>query len=247
MSFDLVILEDWIQVVSEEDWADEEGITEDPADRTSGPYEQWQKRIVHPIEQRTYNVDLKNLGEHWRMRVYYKSIRDGLRFVKALFPSESDLGEAKFLADKYVHRYFQEQLAMYNAVCILHLGERYTTICECDDKDHSQHLKDEFKPLEPYDGSYVRKKMDRLPSQRVNKIMHEGLTEEDMCEWCLGNIDIEAMIKYGLCPVCRAHIPHPDAVVYGRNYDVTDEFLKWRKEKYDELNRGGEDGEEGSR
>lgn len=265
MSFDMIILQDWTKTASEENWADEDGIEPNAADRHAGPYECWEMVVVHPIEQRNYGVDLKFLGGHWRMRVYYKSIREGLRFVKAIHPSTQDDGEndeeqqAKFIALKYLHRYFQEQLAMYNAICVLHLGQKYTEVCDCEDKDHSQHMKDEFKPLEPYDGTYLRRTpvtAEKLPSKRVNVIMERGKIEEDeMCEWCLGDIDLEAMIRYGLCPTCRSRIPHPDEVVYGTNYDVSDEFLKWRKEKYDKLSEknksapkeGDDDGEEGSR
>lgn len=248
MSFDLVILRDWEKTASEEDWAHEEGIAKDAVDRPSGPYEAWEMLVVHPIEQRNYGVDLKFLGSHWRMRVYYKSIRDGLRFVKALFPSGEDetVEEAQFIALKYLHRYFQEQLAMYNAVCILHLGNKYTEICDCDDKDHSQHLEHAFKPLMPYDGQYFRRWKAKLPargnklmlragSKTADRMVKDGIADKELCEWCVGDIDLEAYIKYGLCPVCRAHIPHPDDVLYGTNYDASDEFLKWRKEQYERL------------
>jgi hypothetical protein len=260
MSFDLIVLQNWTKTAAEETWGNEEGIPEDAKDRPAGPYECWEMVVVHPIEQRNYGVDLKFLGSHWRMRVYYKSLRDGLRFTKAIFPDatgtkEEQEQEAKFVALKYLHRYFQEQLAMYNAICVLHLGQKYTEVCDCE-ADHSQHMKDEFKPLQPYDGTYLRRKpaAERLPSKRANVLMDkERMDEDDMCEWCVGDIDIEAFIRYGLCPVCRASIPHPHDVVYGQNYDVTDEFLKWRKEKYDELSKknkeskGDKDEEEGSR
>jgi hypothetical protein len=132
MGWELRVLKDWYQtkkIIEGE---------ETPV----GPFNCWECEVLHPVELRRYKVDLKQLETHWRMRVFFKNIRTGHRFMKAVHPV--DLGnaqEAQFLALKFLKRYFEEQLALYNAVCIIHIGRKHTGGCEaCDESDHSQHL-----------------------------------------------------------------------------------------------------------
>lgn len=210
--FDLRILEDWKQTVEVE-----------PEEMTpTGPYSCWEICVMHPVELRKYWMDLKRLETHWRIRVYYKDIRTGHRFMKAIHPTNlDDVDEAKFLALKHLTRYFEEQLALYNAVCIIHLGRKHTEVCDCDDSDHSQHLETEQRPLMGYDGMGFARKAEKV----------EG---EELCEQCLGTMDLEAFLKWGLCPYCRSPLPHSEEEYYhmvekGRA-DFQKEYKKTREE-----------------
>ncbi len=207
MSFDLRILEDWKQVVA---------IEEDEMTPV-GPFPQWRCVVHHPVELRKYHVDIKQLETHWRMRVFYKSIREGHRFMKALFPYNlKDLEEVKFLAIKHLKRYFEEQLALYNAICIIHMGRKYTEVCECHESDHSQHLAEEQQPLLPYDGIAFRR------GEHIAK-NKEG---KDLCKQCLGDMDIEAYLKFNLCPWCQTPLPETE--------EEYKELLEKSKEDYHE-------------
>lgn len=188
--FECRILKEWVHTV---DVTDEEMTP-------TGPFPCWEMVVMHPVELRKYTVDLKKLQTHWRMRVFYKDIRTGHRFMKALFPTDvGDVEEAKYLAIKHLNRYFEEQLALYNAVCIIHLGRKHTVVCDCDNMDHSQHLETEQRPLMAYDGMGFARGAKKNPHK---------VPEEELCEQCLGTMDVEAFLKWGLCPYCRTPLPH---------------------------------------
>jgi uncharacterized CHY-type Zn-finger protein len=186
-----------------------------------GPFNVWECTIMHPIEMRRYHIDLKKLETHWRMRVYYRSIREGHRFMRAIFPSNpDDAKEAQFLAMKFLNRYFEEQLAMYNAICILHVGQKFTELCDCDDSDHSQHLENNMQPLMPYDGVGF--------PYRARKVENKG----DLCNMCLGESDIEAYMHSDVCPWCRTELPKTEKEF--RNLEKligSDFYAEYRKQQ----------------
>jgi len=208
---DLRVLVDWEEKVTV---ADEEMTP-------VGPFSKWECVIMHPVEMRRYHVDLKKLESHWRMRVFYKDIRSGHRFMRAIFPTEPhDVNEAKFLAMKHLNRYFEEQLAMYNAICILHLGQKFTEVCDCDDSDHSQHLENYTQPLLPYDGVGF--------PYRARKVENEG----DLCDMCLGETDIEAYMHNDVCPWCRTALPKTEEEFRTlEKLQGTDFYAEFRKQE----------------
>lgn len=146
-----------------------------------GPvYPKWECEVLHPIEGKKYIVELKKLETHWRMRVFFNTIRQGHRFMKSLFPDNHDsVEEVQFVAIKHLELYFEEQLAMYNAICILHIGRKYSDACDCDDTDHAQHLEEWQQPVVPYEGHDLE-------------------------------VNIEAYLEYNLCPWCRSILPQTD-------------------------------------
>jgi hypothetical protein len=182
---DIYIIQDWEQTVSVE-----------PDQVTAvGPFNKWEIIVGHPIEQRQYTIDLKQLDTHWRMRVFWSSIREGHRWMKALHPTNQyDVKEAKFLAMKHLNRYFEEQLALYNAVCIIHMGQKYSDECNCNDCDHSQHLRTEQQPLLEYAGGGMPRRFEKL-------------NEDEVCDMCIGKVDIERYLKHNLCPYCFTVLP----------------------------------------
>lgn len=216
---DLYVIEDWEQVIK----------IEDGEETPTGPFNKWEKTVGHPIEQRMYKVDLKKLDTHWRMRVFWNTIRDGHRWMKAIHPSDHhDADEAMFIADKHLHRYFEEQLALYNAVCIIHLGQKFSDECGCDDCDHSQHLRTEQQPLLPYAGADF--------PRRCQLVEKEG----DICDMCAGKIDIEAYIKANLCPYCKEPIPKSqeeyDAALEKRGVEFKQEYEAYIKTRKGRIN-----------
>lgn len=180
---DIIVLEDWKHVVE----------VEDGEETTAGPYNKWDCVVLHPVELRQYFIDLKKVNTHYRMRVFYRDIRSGHRWMKAIHAG--DVGEAQFIAMKHVNRYFEEQLALYNAVCVIHMGRKYSDICDCDDCDHSQHLYSEQQPLVAYSGVSV--------PLRKAQVQESG----DICDLCAGKIDLEAYLKHNLCPYCNVALP----------------------------------------
>jgi hypothetical protein len=103
--------------------------------------------------------------------------------MKAIHPIRyHDEDEAKFLAIKFLERYFEEQLALYNAICIVHAGRKHTEVCDCEKSDHSQHLATEQQPIEGYEGAILER---------------SGGVE----------IDIEKYMKYDMCPYCYSPLP----------------------------------------
>ncbi len=204
---DILVIEDWEQVVKVED----DEVTH------IGPYNKWEIRVGHPIEQRVYTVDLKQLNTHWRMRVFWNQIRVGHRWMKSIHPTNMyDEKEAQFLAMKHLNRYFEEQLALYNAVCIIHMGQKYSDACDCDDCDHSQHLLTEQQPLIEYSAS--------LMALRCERVAEKG----DVCDKCLGKVDIEKYLKHNLCPYCYCILPKTfeeyDAIQEKMGEDFREEY-----------------------
>lgn len=198
---DLIVEQEWTHVTK----------VEEGEETAIGPFNKWECVVFHPVELRHYTVDLKKLEGHWRMRVFWRNIRTGHRFMKALFPfGMDDPQEAQFLAMKHLNRYFEEQLAMYNAVCVLHLGRKFSDICTCDDKDHSQHLYSEQQPLKAYDGLGLRKKKTDILVEETGSM--DPYSDPDLCAFCAGSVDIEAFIKHNLCTLCGVPLPTPEEI-----------------------------------
>lgn len=230
---DIRVLEDWEQTK----FVEAHEVT------PVGPFNTWECLVMHPIEMRRYHVDLKKLETHYRMRVYYKTIREGHRFMKSIMPANpEDEKEAQFIAMKFLNRYFEEQLAMYNAICILHVGQKHTEVCECGESDHSQHLENNMQPLMPYDGV-------GFPHREV-RVEKEG----DLCNMCLGKSDIEAYMHSDVCPWCRTELPKTEEEFRNLEDRIgSDFYAEYRKHQVDSRRgttnpantEGGADGTDG--